>query len=84
VVCPLASWSGPCALRALEGRGRIIDLAEQEIAIPFADTAACSALYGSLDDGAESWVVRRLQSVTDLDALICLVIWNLSAALIVP
>ena len=36
------------------------------------DTAARSALYGSLDDGAESWVVRRPQSVTDLDVSICL------------
>jgi nuclear pore complex protein Nup160 len=73
-VCEIA-WNlrtriGPRALRALEGR--VIDLTQQEIAFPFADiiadTAARSAFCDSLDDGAESWLVGRLQSVTDLDA----------------
>ena len=73
-VCEIA-WNlrtriGPRALRALEGR--VIDLTQQEIAFPFADiiadSAARSAFCDSLDDGAESWLVGRLQSVTDLDA----------------
>jgi len=76
----VASWSGPHALRALEGR--IVDLAEQEIAFLFADPAARSAVYGSLDDGAESWLFRRLQSVTDFDASICLVFYNLKSSII--
>jgi nuclear pore complex protein Nup160 len=50
----------------------VIDLTQQEIAFPFADiiadTAARSAFCDSLDDGAESWLVGRLQSVADLDA----------------
>ena len=73
-VCEIA-WNlrtriGPRALRALEGR--VVDLTQQEVAFPFADiiadTAARSAFRDSLDDGAESWLVGRLQSVTDLDA----------------
>ncbi|KAF8266642.1 nucleoporin Nup120/160-domain-containing protein [Lactarius quietus] len=73
-VCEIA-WSlrtrmGPRALRALEGR--VVDLTQQEIAFPFADiiadTAARGAFRESLDDGAESWLVGRLQSVTDLEA----------------
>lgn len=61
---------GPRALRALEGR--VVDLTQQEVAFPFADviadTAARVAFRDSLDDGAESWLVGRLQSVADLEA----------------
>ncbi|KAH8990090.1 nucleoporin Nup120/160-domain-containing protein [Lactarius akahatsu] len=73
-VCEIA-WSlrtrmGPRALRALEGR--VVDLTQQEIAFPFADiiadTAARGAFREALDDGAESWLVGRLQSVPDLEA----------------
>ena len=73
-VCEIA-WNlrtrmGPRALRALEGR--VVDLTQQEVAFPFADiiadTAARSAFRNSLDDGAGSWLVGRLQSVVDLEA----------------
>ena len=73
-VCEIA-WNlrtrlGPRALRALEGR--VVDLTQQEVAFPFADviadTAARVAFRDSLDDGAESWLVGRLQSVADLEA----------------
>src|SRR5258708_7077466 len=73
-VCEIA-WNlrtgmGPRALRTLECR--VVDLTQQEIAFPFADiiadTAARSAFRDVLDDGAESWLVGRLQSVADLDA----------------
>jgi nuclear pore complex protein Nup160 len=73
-VCEIA-WNlrtrlGPRAIRALEGR--VVDLTQQEVAFPFADiiadTAARVALRDSLDDGAESWLVGRLQSVADLEA----------------
>jgi nuclear pore complex protein Nup160 len=73
-VCEIA-WNlrthiGPRALRTLEGR--VVDLAQQEIAFPFADiiadTAARGAFRDSLDDGAESWLVGRLQSVADLES----------------
>ena len=79
-VCEIA-WSlrtrmGPRALRALEGR--VVDLTQQEIAFPFADiiadTAARGAFRESLDDGAESWLVGRLQSVADLEAATRLVL----------
>ena len=60
---------GTRALRALESR--VVDLTQQEIAFPFADiiadTAARGAFRDSLDDGAESWLVGRLQSVPDLE-----------------
>jgi nuclear pore complex protein Nup160 len=73
-VCEIA-WNlrtriGPRALRALEGR--VVDLTQQEVAFPFADiiadTTARGAFRDSLDDGAESWLVGRLQSVADLEA----------------
>ncbi|KAH9005802.1 nucleoporin Nup120/160-domain-containing protein [Lactarius hatsudake] len=79
-VCEIA-WSlrtrmGPRALRALEGR--VVDLTQQEIAFPFADiiadTAARGAFREALDDGAESWLVGRLQSVPDLEAATRLVL----------
>ncbi|KAI0307403.1 nucleoporin Nup120/160-domain-containing protein [Multifurca ochricompacta] len=58
--------------------GRVIDLTQQEIAFPFADiiadTAARGAFRDSLDDGAESWLVGRLQSVPDLEAATRLVL----------
>jgi nuclear pore complex protein Nup160 len=72
-VCEIA-WNlrtrlGPRALRALEGR--VVDLTQQEVAFPFADviadTAARVAFRDSLDDGAESWLVGRLQSVANLE-----------------
>jgi len=73
-VCEIA-WNlrtrlGPRALRALEGR--VVDLTQQEVAFPYADIiadiAARGAFRDSLDDGAESWLVGRLQSVADLEA----------------
>ncbi|KAI9510623.1 nucleoporin Nup120/160-domain-containing protein [Russula earlei] len=72
-ICEIA-WNlrtrmGPRVLRALEGR--VVDLTQQEIAFPFADiivdTAARSAFRASLDDGADSWLVGRLQSVSDVE-----------------
>jgi len=66
----LRTYIGPRALRALEDR--VVDLTQQEIAFPFADiiadTAARSAFRDLLDDGAESWLVGRLQSVTDVES----------------
>ncbi|KAI0245682.1 nucleoporin Nup120/160-domain-containing protein [Lactifluus subvellereus] len=65
----LRTHMGTRALRALEGR--VVDLTQQEIAFPFADiiadTAARGAFRDSLDDGAQSWLVGRLQSVPDLE-----------------
>jgi nuclear pore complex protein Nup160 len=73
-VCEVA-WNlrtrmGTRALRALEGR--VVDLTQQEVAFPFADIiadiAARDAFRDSLEDGSESWLVGRLQSVPDLEA----------------
>ena len=52
----VASWPEPRALRMV--KGRVIDLRQQEVAFPFADimadTAVHSAFHDLLDDGAES------------------------------
>ncbi|KAI0063071.1 hypothetical protein BV25DRAFT_1907210 [Artomyces pyxidatus] len=61
---------GARAMRALEGR--VVDLVHQEIAFPFADIihdqAQRSFFKDDLDEGLESWIMGRLQSVEDIDA----------------
>lgn len=60
---------GPRCMLSLETR--LIDLAHQEIAFPYADIIqdqASVALRDEVDEGLESWIAGRLQSVGDLQS----------------
>ncbi|TFY82965.1 hypothetical protein EWM64_g1046 [Hericium alpestre] len=66
----LRSKLGARLVRALEAR--IVDVVHQEIAFPFADIihdqAQRSLFKDELDEGLESWISGRLQSIEDIDA----------------
>ncbi|KAI0309633.1 hypothetical protein OF83DRAFT_1157943 [Amylostereum chailletii] len=63
-------------MRSLEDR--IVDVVHQEIAFPYADIihdqAQRSMFKEELDEGLESWLLGRLQSVEDIDAATRLVL----------
>ncbi|KAI0038000.1 hypothetical protein FA95DRAFT_1684755 [Auriscalpium vulgare] len=72
----LSTKLGARQLRALEER--VVDLVHQEIAFPFADIihdqAQRTLFKEEVDEGLESWILGRLQSVEDIDAATRLVL----------
>lgn len=68
ILWPLRSKLGPKCMLMLETR--LIDLAHQEIAFPYADIIqdqARLALRDEVDEGLESWISGRLQSIPNLE-----------------
>jgi len=76
-VCEIA-WNLRTQLGLQTLEGRVVDLTQQEVAFPYADIIADIAAHGtfhdSLDDGVESWLMGRIQSVADLEASTWLVL----------
>ncbi|EGO01552.1 hypothetical protein SERLA73DRAFT_158827 [Serpula lacrymans var. lacrymans S7.3] len=69
VLWTLRNKLGPQALLNLESR--VTDIIHQEIAFPFIDIiqdqAQRSNFQDDLDEGLESWIIGRLQSIEDID-----------------
>ena len=70
IVWTLRSKLGPRAMLMLETR--LIEIVHQEIAFPYADIiqdqVAKSTFREDLDDGLESWITGRLQTIVDIEA----------------